>query len=56
MDRKLYTFLNRKWFFDKIYNEFISQIILNLSYHTTYKAIDRGIIESVGPYGYSGFA
>lgn len=51
--RKLYTFLNRKWFFDKVYNDFVSQIILNLSYHTTYKAIDRGIIENLGPYGLS---
>lgn len=51
--RKLYTFLNRKWFFDKVYNDFVSQIVLNLSYHTTYKAIDRGIIESAGPYGLS---
>ena len=51
--RKLYTFLNRKWFFDKVYNDFVSQTILNLSYHTTYKVVDRGIIESLGPAGMS---
>ncbi|CAM9119604.1 unnamed protein product [Choristocarpus tenellus] len=49
--RKLYTFLNRKWFFDKVYNDIIGQKILNFGYHFTYKAIDRGLIESLGPYG-----
>jgi NADH-ubiquinone oxidoreductase chain 5 len=53
--RSLYTFLNRKWFFDKVYNEFISQFLLNLAYHTTYKVVDRGIIETIGPYGLSRF-
>jgi len=51
--RSLYTFLNRKWFFDKVYNTFVSQFVLNLSYYTTYKVVDRGIIESVGPAGLS---
>jgi proton-translocating NADH-quinone oxidoreductase chain L len=53
LGRRLYTFLNRKWFFDKVYHEFISQSALSLGYHTTYKAIDRGIIEILGPYGIS---
>lgn len=49
--RLFYTFLNRKWFFDKIYNTYVSQFLLNISYNTTYKVIDRGIIESLGPRG-----
>lgn len=49
----LYNFLNRKWFFDKVYNEFISQSILHISYFKTYKLIDRGIIELFGPFGIS---
>jgi NADH-ubiquinone oxidoreductase chain 5 len=53
LGRRLYTFLNRKWFFDKVYHEFISQSALSFGYHTTYKAIDRGIIEILGPYGIS---
>ena len=48
---KLYTFLNRKWFFDKVYNEIIGQFFLNAAYHHTYKQIDRGLIESLGPFG-----
>jgi len=51
--RKIYTFLNRKWFFDKFYNEFINQALLVFGYHVSYKTIDRGIIEMVGPWGLS---
>jgi len=49
----LYTFLNRKWFFDKVYNEFIAQTARHHGYHSTYKAIDRGLIELLGPEGIS---
>ena len=51
LGRNLYTFLNRKWFFDKVYNDFINQFVLDLSYATTYKVVDRGIIEIAGPHG-----
>jgi NADH-ubiquinone oxidoreductase chain 5 len=51
--RNLYTFLNRKWFFDKVYNDFISQNMLNFGYHTSYKLIDRGVFEFLGPLGLS---
>jgi NADH-ubiquinone oxidoreductase chain 5 len=51
--RKLYNFLNRKWFFDKVYNEFISQSALSFGYFVSYKSIDRGIIEMLGPWGLS---
>lgn len=49
----LYLFLNRKWFFDKIYNEIISQNILNIGYKHTYQNLDRGIIELFGPNGFA---
>jgi NADH-ubiquinone oxidoreductase chain 5 len=51
--RAIYSFLNRKWFFDKIYNELISQNILNIAYKQTYQTIDRGILEFLGPHGFS---
>lgn len=53
MGRKFYIFLNRKWLFDKMYNDFVGQNVLDFSYHFTYKSIDRGIIESLGPFGLS---
>jgi len=49
----LYVFLNRKWFFDKVYNEFLAQGVRHHGYHTTYKALDRGLIERLGPEGIS---
>jgi len=51
--KKIYNFLNKKWFFDKFYNEFINQTLLNFGYKVSYKMIDRGIIEMVGPFGLS---
>ena len=51
MGVKAYNFLNKKWFFDKVYNEQIGQFFFKFSYSTTYKIIDRGIFEILGPNG-----
>lgn len=48
-----YNFLNRKWYFDKIYYEFINQYALRLGYTFTYKMLDKGLIEWCGPLGLS---
>ena len=47
----IYNFFNRKWFFDKLYNEIITQNFLNGAYFFSYKTIERGLIESFGPFG-----
>lgn len=47
--RKIYYFLMKKWYFDRIYNQYISQNILYSGLSYTYKNIDRGIIELEGP-------
>jgi NADH:ubiquinone oxidoreductase subunit 5 (subunit L)/multisubunit Na+/H+ antiporter MnhA subunit len=47
-----YNYLNRKWYFDRIYNEVVGQGVLSISYHYAYKDIDRGLIEKVGPSGF----
>lgn len=47
----VYNFLNRKWYFDRVYNEFIASNALSLSYVLAYKDIDRGLIEKLGPSG-----
>lgn len=49
--KKIYNFFNKKWYFDRIYNEFITQNALKLSYFFFYKNIDRGILEKIGPTG-----
>ena len=50
---KVYTFLNRKWYFDKVYNEWINQPLITSGYVVTYKILDRGLIELIGPFGIS---
>ena len=50
---KLYTFLNRKWFFDKVYNEIITQNLASFAYKHSYQNMDRGLIELFGPNGIS---
>lgn len=55
LERGVYTFLNRKWFFDKLYNEIINQTLLSFSFHVTYKVVDRGFAEILGPLGMSTF-
>ena len=54
--RKLYTFLNKKWFFDKIYNECFGQFFFKFGYSMSYKYIDRGTFEIIGPTGLSSVA
>jgi NADH-quinone oxidoreductase subunit L len=47
----LYNFLSRKWYFDRLYNQMITQKVLFASYEFSYKDLDRGIIETAGPSG-----
>jgi NADH-ubiquinone oxidoreductase chain 5 len=51
LGKKFYNFLIKKWFFDKIINEHITQNFLKFGYRVCYKIIDRGIIEVLGPLG-----
>ena len=50
-----YNFLNRKWFFDKLYTELVNQHVLNVGYTFTYKMYDKGLFELCGPYGFISF-
>jgi NADH-ubiquinone oxidoreductase chain 5 len=51
--RSVYIFLNRKWFFDKVFIDLIAQNILVCSFKLTYTIIDRGVLEIFGPLGAS---
>nr|YP_010377279.1 NADH dehydrogenase subunit 5 [Odontella aurita]QYB22928.1 NADH dehydrogenase subunit 5 [Odontella aurita] len=51
--KKFYNFFNKKWFFDKFYNEYLGQFLFNFGYTISYKTIDRGIFEIFGPMGLS---
>jgi len=49
--RFFYTFLNKKWHFDQIINEFIAVKAMNFGYATAFKTFDKGLIEQFGPTG-----
>ena len=46
----IYTFLLKKWYVDKLYNTLFSANILKFSHSYTYKIVDRGLLELVGPF------
>lgn len=47
--RTIYRFLSYKWYFDRIYNKILDKL-LNFSY-ISFKTLDKGIIELIGPTG-----
>ncbi len=51
--RSIYTFLNRKWLFDKVYNEWVATPVLRSGHDLTFKGLDRGLVETFGPHGIS---
>lgn len=53
LGKKLYTFFNKRWFLDKVYNDFISQKALNFGYKISFKTLDKGTFEILGPSGIS---
>ncbi|MBB21232.1 MAG: hypothetical protein CMP20_17510, partial [Rickettsiales bacterium] len=46
-----YTFLNRRWLFDKVYNDYIGRPALSFGYNVSFKSIDKGVLEILGPFG-----
>ena len=51
LGRNLYTFLNKRWLFDKVYNDFFVKPALSFGYQVSFKTLDKGMIEILGPYG-----
>jgi proton-translocating NADH-quinone oxidoreductase chain L len=49
--KAFYTFLNRRWYFDRLYNQFISQNVMNSGFKFFYVTLDRGLLEQLGPLG-----
>jgi proton-translocating NADH-quinone oxidoreductase chain L len=48
-----YRFLSAKWHFDQVYNEFVVHKLMNVGYRNTFLTLDKGYIETLGPYGFS---
>lgn len=51
--RHIYYMLNKRWFFDKVYNDFLAQKALNFGYRISFKTLDKGCFELLGPSGIS---
>jgi NADH-ubiquinone oxidoreductase chain 5 len=47
----IYSFFIKKWYFDIIYNNFIIKNILQFGYNISFKILDRGLFELLGPLG-----
>lgn len=46
---KLYSFTNGAWYFDNIFNHYISKPIMNFGLFISYKLIDNQLLEYLGP-------
>jgi NADH-ubiquinone oxidoreductase chain 5 len=44
-------FANKRWYFDVIYNDIINKSLFMFGYVSSFKTLDRGIVEIFGPYG-----
>lgn len=53
LGQKVYIFLNNKWHFDTIYNAYVVMPLIRFGHDVSYKVLDRGLIEYLGPYGVS---
>ena len=43
--------LNKRWFFDKVYNDVFAQKALDFGYQIAFKRLDKGTFEILGPQG-----
>jgi len=51
--RRIMEFCNRRWFVDVVYNTYIGQPAMQWGYWTSFRALDRGVLEMCGPEGMS---
>jgi len=49
--RNIYTFLNKRWYFDIVYNNLVGRPLLSIGYNVTLNTLDKGVIELIGPQG-----
>ncbi|KAH8969467.1 hypothetical protein BDL97_02G035100, partial [Sphagnum fallax] len=41
LGNRLYCFLNKRWFFDKVFNDFIVRSFLRFGYEVSFKVLDK---------------
>lgn len=47
------SFLSKKWYIDNLYNNFLVIPIIKIGYFFTFKNLDKGYLEFLGPFGIS---
>ena len=47
----IYSMLNKRWLFDKVYNSFLIAPSLWFGYEVSFQILDKGVFEILGPYG-----
>lgn len=51
LGRGFYRMSSRRWFVDQVYNQFFAQKALDFGYTISWKSLDKGWFEILGPYG-----
>jgi proton-translocating NADH-quinone oxidoreductase chain L len=51
LGRAFYRMASRRWFVDQVYNQFFAQRALDFGYNISWRALDKGWFEILGPYG-----
>lgn len=51
--RSMHRFLSHKWYFDTVYNRLVNQPLLEGAYRVIFALIDKGLLETMGPTGFS---
>ncbi|MCL4150531.1 UNVERIFIED_CONTAM: hypothetical protein GTU68_038557 [Idotea baltica] len=50
--RTIYSFFNKKWYFDSIFVTYLVYPVLHFGYVVSFKLLDRGSFELLGPTGF----
>jgi NADH-ubiquinone oxidoreductase chain 5 len=50
-----YSFFSKKWYFDQVYNSYAVYPVLRFGHQHSFKTLDRGVIELLGPTGFVRF-
>jgi NADH:ubiquinone oxidoreductase subunit 5 (subunit L)/multisubunit Na+/H+ antiporter MnhA subunit len=49
--KSLYFFLSNKWYWDWLFNQTLAKPLLHFGHIISYKTLDRGLFEALGPSG-----
>ncbi|MCD7470698.1 NADH:ubiquinone dehydrogenase subunit 5 [Datura stramonium] len=50
ISNRLYSFFNKRWFFNQVLNDFLVRSFLRFGYEVSFEALDKGAIEILGEF------